>query len=81
LVGPTGLTQKVFFVKFSLPLNFFVPLEKLTDPDPEKLYGSFRIRIRNTAFWLRIEENVTEAEFYKVKMTGHVLVYKKSILT
>ncbi len=25
--GPTGPTQKVFFVKFSLPVNFVVPLE------------------------------------------------------
>jgi hypothetical protein len=27
LSGPTGPTQKVFFVKFSLPVNFVVPLE------------------------------------------------------
>ncbi len=26
-VGPIGPTQKVFFVKFSLPVNFIVPLE------------------------------------------------------
>jgi hypothetical protein len=26
-VGPTGTTQKVFFVKFSLHFNFFVPIE------------------------------------------------------
>jgi hypothetical protein len=26
-VRPTGPTQKVFFVKFSLPVNFVVPLE------------------------------------------------------
>ncbi len=32
--GPTGPRQKVFFVKFSLPANFVVPLEKLVDPDP-----------------------------------------------
>ncbi len=33
-VGPAGPTEKVLFVKFSLPVNFVVPLEKLTGPDP-----------------------------------------------
>jgi hypothetical protein len=59
-VGPTGPTQKLFFVKFSLPVNFVVLIRVLMDPDPkhlgretdpdsEKLYGSLRIWIRNTA--------------------------------
>ncbi len=60
-VGPAGPTQKVFFVKFSLPVNLCVHQSSLwirilntlgtdPDPDPEKWYGSLRIRIRNTDY-------------------------------
>jgi hypothetical protein len=34
-VSPTGPNQKVHFVKFSIPVNFVVLLEQLTDPDPQ----------------------------------------------
>jgi hypothetical protein len=59
-IGPTAPTQKVFFVTFSLSVNFVVLIRvpgslwirildnRETDPDPEKLYASLRIRIRNT---------------------------------
>ncbi len=47
-VGPTGPTQKVSCVKFSLPFNFFVPLESLTDPDPRHPRERIRIRITGT---------------------------------
>jgi hypothetical protein len=58
-----GPNQKAYFVKFSLPVNFVVLIrvgilwtririlntrEWIPDPDPGKLYGSLRIRIRNT---------------------------------
>jgi hypothetical protein len=47
-VGPTGPTQKEFFVKFFFPDNFVVLIRlaygsgsdtRETDPDPEKWYG------------------------------------------
>jgi hypothetical protein len=61
-VGPTGPTQKVFFVKYSLPVNFVVLIRvaygsgTLTpgnrsgpDPDPEKLYGTGSATLLKTA--------------------------------
>jgi hypothetical protein len=40
-VGPTGPTEKVFFVKFSFPVNFVVLIRvAYMDPDPGKWSGS-----------------------------------------
>jgi hypothetical protein len=72
-VGPTGPTQKVFFVKFSLPFLIFVPLEKLKDPDPRHPRERIRIRIlKNYAILTdRIRNTASICTYAHV----HVLVY------
>ncbi len=76
-VGPTGPTQKVFFVRFSLPVIFVVLIgvaygsgsdTQGTDQEPEKWYASLRIRIHNTCrhrtAWIKGEQ---KNPFHKTK--------------